>query len=115
MSCGRRTGAHGLSRCSKGSSFSKNTHLIGCALDGFGIYRVQLQGQMLSTGDLDACHGRTSLINWEGKMARMHHDDATLDFPSLIGCYKGTPITSATGLAIGCPQGGGGAGPPAGP
>jgi hypothetical protein len=26
---------------------------------------------------------------------------ASLDFPYLVGCYKGTPITQATGLGIG--------------
>ena len=44
-------------------------------------------------------------------MVRMYHYDATLDFPYLVGCFKGTPITSATGLGIGG-QGAGGAGPP---
>ncbi len=103
---------HGLSPCWRDSALSKKTHLIGWALDGFGIYvEYNSRGQMLSTSDLDACHGRTSAVDWDGKMVRTYHYDATLDFPYLVGCYKGTPITSATGLQIG--PGGGSGGPPA--
>jgi YHYH protein len=104
---------HGLSPCWKDSAPSRKTHLIGWALDGFGIYvEYDSQGQMLSTSTLDACHGRTSVVSWDGKMVRMYHYDATLDFPYLVGCYMGTPITSATGLGIGGPQNGA---PPGGP
>ena len=35
----------------------------------------------------------------------MYHYHASLDFPYMVSCYRGTPITSATGLGIG---GGGG-------
>jgi hypothetical protein len=31
----------------------------------------------------------------------MYHYDATLDFPYLVGCFRGTPIASATGLDLG--------------
>jgi hypothetical protein len=37
-------------------------------------------------------------------MIRMYHYDATLEFPCLLDCYEGTPITSATGLGIGGPE-----------
>ena len=41
---------HGLSPCWKDSALSKKTHLIGWALDGFGIYvEYNSKGQMLST------------------------------------------------------------------
>jgi hypothetical protein len=33
----------------------------------------------------------------------MYHYVATPDFPYLVGCYRGTPITSATGLHLGRP------------
>ena len=106
---------HGLSPCWQDSVLSRRTHLIGWALDGFGIYiEYDSKGRMLSTSDLDACHGRTSVVDWDGRMVRMYHYDATLDFPYLVGCYRGTPITSATGLQIGGPGNGSGGQPPPG-
>jgi YHYH protein len=102
---------HSLSPCILSKKALTHTTQVGWALDGFGIYvEYNSRGQMLSTSDLDACHGRTSVVDWDGKMVRMYHYDATLDFPYLVGCYKGTPITSATGLQIG--QGPDNGGPP---
>jgi hypothetical protein len=105
---------HGLPACWRDAALSKQTGLIGWALDGFGIYvEYDAKGKLLSDAALDACHGRTSTVMWNGKRVRMYHYDATLDFPYLVGCFRGTPITSATGLAIGGaggqpPQPGGG-------
>jgi hypothetical protein len=103
---------HSLSRCvdDKGS---KRTHskLVGWALDGFGIYGMRGPGgAQMSTANLDSCHGHTHRITWNGKRRRMYHYHATLDFPYMVSCYRGTPITSATGLGIG----GGGGQPPGG-
>ena len=53
---------------------------------------------------------RTSTVTWDGMQVQAYHYDATLDFPYTVGCYRGTPITAATGLQLG----GGGAGPPPG-
>jgi len=101
---------HGLSPCWQDSALSRKTSLVGWALDGFGIYvEHDAKGQLLSSADLDVCHGRTSAVDWDGRRVRMYHYDATLDFPYLVACFRGTPITSATGLGIG---GGGGAPPP---
>lgn len=95
---------HGLSPCWQDSALSKKTHLVGWALDGFGIYvEYGRDGKMLSSAGLDACHGRTSVVSWDGKQVRMYHYVATQDFPYLVACYRGTPITSATGLQIGHP------------
>jgi hypothetical protein len=107
---------HGLPACWQDSALSKTTHLIGWALDGFGIYvEYDSSGKLLSDSALDACHGRTSVVTWDGKRVSIYHYDATLDFPYLVGCYRGTPITSATGLGIGGGQGQGpGQGPPPG-
>jgi len=103
---------HALPKCWQDSTLSKKTHLVGWALDGFGIYvEYDSKGNLLTDSDLDACHGRTSVVDWDGKQVSMYHYDATLEFPYLVGCYRGTPITSATGLGIG---GGGGSGPPPG-
>ena len=45
-----------------------------------------------------------------------YHYVATLDFPYLVACYRGTAITEAEGLAIGAPDDlPEGAAPPEGP
>jgi hypothetical protein len=104
---------HALSKCyqDKGPKNGPSS-LWGYALDGFGIYGSRDEhGRTLSTADLDACHGRTSRVKWHGRYRRIYHYVATADFPYLVGCYRGTPITSATGLGIG----GGGGAPAGGP
>jgi hypothetical protein len=94
---------HSLSDCwSDTDGFDDG--LFGYALDGFGIYvERDADGQLLASDDLDECHGRTSEITWHGEQVEMYHYVATADFPYLVGCYRGTPITSATGLNIGRP------------
>ena len=58
---------HALPSCWQDSALSKKTHLIGWALDGFGIYvEYDASGKLLSDSALDACHGRTSLVSWDG-------------------------------------------------
>ena len=94
---------HSLSRCFA-STTDADPDLFGYALDGFGIYVDRNpDGSLLSTWDLDACHGRTSEITWHGQKVDMYHYVATADFPYLVACFRGTPITSATGLHIGGP------------
>jgi hypothetical protein len=103
---------HSLSRClnDKGASRA-HSKLVGWALDGFGIYGLRgVGGAQMTTAKLDACHGHTHRITWNGKRRRMYHYHASLDFPYMVSCYRGTPITSATGLGIG----GGGGQPPGG-
>jgi hypothetical protein len=99
---------HSLPACisDKGSKTS-HSKLIGWAIDGFGIYGLRGQnGVELSTSSLDACHGHTHTITWNGEKRKLFHYHATRDFPYVVSCYRGTPITSATGLGIG------GGGPP---
>jgi YHYH protein len=56
--------------------------LVVYALDGFGIFgRYGEKGELLSSSDLDACHGHTHAIPWNGKMVVMYHYHATWDFP----------------------------------
>jgi hypothetical protein len=106
---------HGLSTCLYKDSDESRSVLLGWALDGFGIYvERDSEGTMLSSADLDVCHGRTSTVEWNGEMRRMYHYVLTLDFPYTVACYRGTPITEAEGLNIGNPGGGGGAGAPGG-
>jgi len=108
---------HSLSTCIDSGSTEPGSEQIGWALDGFGIYiERDSEGEMLSTADLDVCHGRTSTVEWDGEQVEIYHYVATLDFPYLVACYQGTAITEAEGLALGAPSGGGapseGGGPP---
>jgi hypothetical protein len=118
---------HSLSPCLADTG-SKKSHSrrLGWALDGFGIYGYRGEGgKLMSTATLDACHGHTHTITWNGKRVRMYHYHATRDFPYVVSCYRGRAITSATGLGIGGggaqeggrPPAGGppGGGPPAAP
>lgn len=66
-----------------------NSALVGYAIDGFGVFGRYENGKPLSTADLDACHGRTSVIDWDGKKVAMYHYVATPDFPYTVGCLRG--------------------------
>ena len=99
---------HSLSTCLDSGSTEPGSEQIGWALDGLGIYiERDAEGTMLSTADLDECHGRTSTVEWDGEQVEMYHYVATLDFPYLVACYQGTAITEAEGIALGAPDGGG--------
>lgn len=68
--------------------------LIGYAFDGFGIYiEKDRNGNLLTNANLDSCHGRTSMVMWDGKPTLMYHYDATLEYPYTVGCFMGTPST----------------------
>jgi YHYH protein len=95
---------HGLSSCLYESKGDSRSELLGWALDGFGIYLERdSQGTLLSSADLDLCHGRTSTVEWNGEKRRMYHYVMTLDFPYAVACYRGTAIEEAEGLALGAP------------
>lgn len=84
---------HSLSSCIRDGRSSKRSHssLIGWALDGFGIYgQYGRRGKQLSTSQLDACHGHTHKVRWNGRRVKRFHYHATLDFPYFVGCYRGT-------------------------
>ena len=64
--------------------------LVGYAIDGFGIFgRYGENGVLLKSADLDACHGHTHAIPWDGKTVVMYHYHATWDFPYTVGCLRG--------------------------
>ncbi len=66
--------------------------LMGYMLDGFGIYGPYgEEGELLSSEDLDECHGHTHPVLWDGEMIELYHYHWTYDFPYNIGCFKGTP------------------------
>jgi hypothetical protein len=78
--------------------------LSGYALDGFGIYVERTAaGALPASAALDECHGRTSEVMWHGARTSIYHYVATADFPYLVACYRGTPISHATGLHINGP------------
>ncbi|HUY86181.1 MAG TPA: YHYH protein [Acidimicrobiales bacterium] len=72
---------------------SGTSTLVGYAADGYGIYvERDSSGNLLSNADLDACHGRTSTVMWNGSEQNIYHYDATLEYPYTLGCFHGTPI-----------------------
>ncbi len=85
---------HAGSACVVGSNTNAGPNsavLFGYAFDGFGIYvERDSKGAMLTNADLDACHGRTSKVMWNGKMQKIYHYVVTQEFPYLLGCFTGT-------------------------
>jgi hypothetical protein len=77
---------HTLSSCIKDTSIST---VIGYALDGFPITGPQVGvNNILTTSDLDECHGITSEITLNGKKAVTYHYVMTQDFPYSISCFR---------------------------
>ena len=68
--------------------------LLGC-LSG-----QKERGQDLTTGktlhdtDLDACHGTTSTVLWNGHLVTLYHYVLTPEYPYTLGCFKGTPVAA---------------------
>ena len=74
------------------SGISGHSDLVGYALDGFGIYGLHGEGgKALTNADLDACHGHTHTVMWDGKAREIYHYHLTDQYPYTIGCYRGTP------------------------
>lgn len=77
---------HTLSSCI--TDISVKT-VIGFALDGFPITGPQVApGNILTTEDLDACHGITSEISINSKPIRSYHYVMTQDFPYSLSCFR---------------------------
>lgn len=77
-----------LDTCTPGHSA-----LMGYILDGFGIYGPRGEdGEVLSSKDLDECHGHTHPVAWDGQMVEMYHYHWTYDFPYNVGCFRGIPV-----------------------
>ena len=88
---------HAGSACVVGNETGSST-LFGYAFDGFGIYvERDKSGNMLTNKSLDACHGRTSKVMWNGKMQKIYHYVVTQEFPYLLGCFTGTNTVPAAG------------------
>jgi hypothetical protein len=93
-----------------------HSSLVGYLVDGFGIYgRYGESGKLLTSADLDECHGHTHKIMWDGKWTEMYHYHATWDFPYTAGCLRGSyRMSDVAALSGPLPQNGGRqrAGPP---
>ena len=89
---------HNIPSCILAKASDANTStLVGYAYDGFGIYvERDKNGKILTNANLDECHGRTSKVNWDGNLIEMYHYVATLEYPYVLGCYKGTPVQSSS-------------------
>lgn len=69
-----------------------HSKLTGYIQDGFGIFGPRGEdGNVLSSADLDECHGHTHDIEWDGEIVNMYHYHWTYDFPYNVGCLRGTP------------------------
>lgn len=69
--------------------------LVGYAVDGYGIYVERgADGRLLANSDLDACHGRTSEVLWDGRQQMEYHYDATIEYPYTVGCFHGSPVNT---------------------
>jgi hypothetical protein len=98
---------HSVSSCviedlDSGTGHSK---LVGWAFDGFGIYGMRGEdGEELVSADLDECHGHTHTVKFNGEEQSIYHYHATVDYPYVIGCYRGTAATNGvTGPETGQP------------
>jgi len=83
---------HSWSDCFADSSGAKGGHsdLIGYAVDGYGIYGLRGEnGEELSNANLDACHGHTHAITWDGQTVTMYHYHMTREYPYSVGCFHG--------------------------
>ena len=106
---------HSLSDCIKDTATSGHSSLVGYAFDSYGIYGYYGEdGKEITNEDLDACHGHTHVVEWDGQMVEMYHYHATHEFPYVVGCFHGdvavhTPPSSGGGMGGG-QQGGQGNG-----
>jgi hypothetical protein len=83
---------HTLSSCVKDMSVST---VIGFALDGFPITGPKVgEKNILTTSDLDECHGISSQITLDGKKVTSYHYVMTQDFPYSVSCFRAKAIQS---------------------
>ena len=80
---------HSLSSCITDTSVST---AIGFALDGLPITGPKVgAGNILTTDDLDECHGIVSTITLEGREVSTYHYVMTQDFPYSVSCFRANP------------------------
>jgi hypothetical protein len=82
---------HTLSRCITDQSVET---VLGFALDGFPITGPKVgDNNILTTDDLDECHGFTSTINFGNQRVKTYHYVMTQDFPYSVSCFRATPAS----------------------
>jgi YHYH protein len=75
--------------------------LIGWALDGLPITGPHVgDGNVLTTSDLDECHGITGPVDIDGVTVQTYHYVMTQDFPYSVSCFRATPA-SPPGRGVG--------------
>jgi hypothetical protein len=111
-----RTGVyhyHNMTDCLDDSG-DGHSALMGYAFDGFGIYGHHGEGgAILANADLDACHGHTHTITWDGQPVEMYHYHATAEYPYTLGCFRGQAnrqMMAGGGPGAGAGNGAGGPG-----
>jgi len=84
---------HDIPSClTRGEAKNRASGLVGWALDGYPIFGPRGHGgKLLTDADLDACHGQTSKVFYEGRWQRIYHYSATLEYPYTLGCFHGAP------------------------
>ncbi len=81
---------HTLSKCIEDATVEE---IIGWALDGFPITGPKVgDDNVLTTSDLDECHGITSTLKIDAKLVTTYHYVMTQDFPYSASCFRSTPI-----------------------
>ena len=94
---------HDIPPCILDKAKGRST-LVGYAIDGYGIYvERDASGALPGNAALDACHGRTSRVLWNGKQTVVYHYVATLEYPytrGLLPRHAGldAPLTSVIPL-----------------
>ena len=101
---------HDYSACmtDEAGKAGRHSDLVGYALDGYGIFGPKGEGgKRLHNADLDACHGHTHEVAWDGEKRTIYHYHFTDEYPYSIGCFAGTPVNQPQGGPGGPPPGGG--------
>ncbi|MBC7512325.1 YHYH protein [Candidatus Saccharibacteria bacterium] len=81
---------HSLSRCITTQNYQT---VIGYALDGFAITGPKVtENNIMTSDDLDECHGMTGPILLDGMTVTKYHYVMTQDFPYSVSCFKGKAI-----------------------
>lgn len=70
--------------------------VIGFGLDGFPITGPKVgENNILTTTDLDECHGLVSEVILDGKKTTTYHYVMTQDFPYSLSCFRAQPYEPA--------------------
>lgn len=93
---------HTLSSCISDTNVST---IIGYALDGFPITGPKVgKDNILTTSDLDECHGIYSTLTIDGAAKLTYHYVMTQDFPYSVSCFRSAPTQIKDALHARPPQ-----------